>query len=117
MEHNTQPLMIGTLVQLKRECLDNQEGTIGVVYEVYERATRRDDGQDRYGISVIFPNGRHDGFSSSERNMLLTVIGITTARPVRLYQVKHVTQLMLDFERGLFTQAFAEGVLLKTGAL
>ena len=115
MEHNMQSLTVGTLVQLKRECLYNPEGTVGVIYEVYERTWARDDERERYGVSVIFPNGRHDGFSASERALLLTIVGITTARPVLQYQFKHVTQLVRDFELGLFAHAFQEGLLLKTG--
>lgn len=115
MEHNTSPLTLGTLVQLKCECLYNPAGTVGVVYEVYERRTAHKNDKDRYGISVIFPNGRHDGFSPYERQTFLTVVGLATDCAVRTYKFKHVSQLARDFELGLFAQAFREGLLLKTG--
>ena len=116
MEHNHLPLHVGTFVQLKRHCLFNPEGTVGVVYEVYERTWRAKEDHERFGISVIFPNGRHDGFSASERQLLLTVIGGCTDQAVRNYHFTHVTQLMRDYEQGLFTRAFQEGLLVKVGA-
>lgn len=116
MEHNHLPLHVGTFVQLKRHCLFNPEGTVGVVYEVYERTWRAKEDHERFGISVIFPNGRHDGFSASERQLLLTVIGESTNPAVRNYQFTHVTQLMRDYDKGLFTRAFQEGLLVKVGA-
>ena len=113
MEHNTHPPKVGILVQLKRPCLDNEEGAVGVVYEVYERHWRRDDDKDRFGISVIFPNGCHDGFSAAEQDFILAVIGETTDRAVLNYKLRHVVQLGVDFDHGLFVGAFGEGLLMK----
>ena len=116
MQNNSPHLNIGTLVQLKCECLDNPEGTVGIVYQVYERGAAPHDHADRYGIAVIFPNGQHDGFSPYERDTFLAVIGLATDSAVRNYQFKHITQLRLDYGNGLFTKAFGEGLLLKVGA-
>ena len=110
MEHNTQIPNVGTIVQLKCPCLHNPEGTVGIVYEVY----KRHDHDDRFGISVIFPNRGHDGFSTAEQTFILTVIGETTDRAVLDYRFKHVTQLRRDFDNGLFVGAFDEGLLIKT---
>ena len=116
MEHHHLPLHVGTFVQLKRHGLFNPEGTVGVVYEVYERIWRANDDRARFGLSVIFPNGRHDGFSASERHLLLTVIGDSTDPAVRNYPFKHVTQLRRDDDKGRVALAFQDGLLLKVGA-
>lgn len=100
---------VGTLVKLKVPCLGNAPGTVGVVYEVYARtwATRDDEGA--YGISVIFPNGRHDGFSDSEVRQFLTYVGESRDPGVRAYRFTNAVNLCRDFRAGRFTCAFGEG--------
>jgi len=64
MENNT--IVVGTVAELKRECLGNPPGTPGICYEVYTL-------DNRPGYSFIFENGNYDGFSPDEVEMLLDV--------------------------------------------
>lgn len=116
MNHPPTILQVGSLVKLTRPCLENPEGTVGVVYEVYERRCRSEHDTDRYGVSVLFPNGGHDGFSGVEQDLLLSHVGETSDPRVRTYQFRHVVRLRDDFENGFFTAAFGEGLRLRMKA-
>ena len=97
---------VGSLVTLKRDCLANRAGTVGVVYDIYERFWDRAGG---LGISVIFPNGHHHGFSADEQRWFLEYVGDSTDRQVANYRFTSVLVLMRHFAEGRFTDAFAEG--------
>jgi hypothetical protein len=58
---------IGNAYWLKVDCLGNKAGSIGYVYEEYQ------DFDDPFctGVSIIFENGEHDGFSKQEQDDLL----------------------------------------------
>jgi len=93
---------VGTLVRLKRECLGNPIGVKGVVYEDYGS-----------GVSVIFENGRYDGFSSisseafgnlSDIEFILFIDGFCPS--IASYEFKNVGTLERDFRQGLFSEAF-----------
>ena len=58
---------IGDAYWLKEDCLGNKAGSIGYVYEEYQ------DFDDPYStaVSIIFKNGKYDGFSKQEQDDLL----------------------------------------------
>ncbi|OUX84031.1 MAG: hypothetical protein CBB95_17760 [Alteromonas sp. TMED35] len=88
---------IGTVITVDTECVGNPVGAKGVVFEHYTIG-------DRPGLSVLFENGRYDGFSE----FCLEVIGvntITTTRYLQNYEFVSVLQLQEDFERGFFDAA------------
>lgn len=84
---------VGTLVSLKVSCLGNSVGSIGVVYENYNR-----------GASVIFKNGAYDGFSEEEQKMFLEEIGF--CEEVSYYNFVSVVRLSEDFRKGFFDPVF-----------
>jgi hypothetical protein len=95
-------LQVGSTVRLKKECLGNPIGAKGVVYDDY--------GQ---GVSVIFENGRYDGFSSepsvafgnlSEIEFIL--FEDSFCLEVSSFRFKSVLSLECDFRMGYFAPAF-----------
>jgi hypothetical protein len=86
-------LLVGCVVRLKKEVLDNPIGALGVVYEGYKLA-------DRTGVSIIFSNGAYDGFSPAEQDAFLEYMGHNER--LMGYDFKNVTQLMGDFSHGMF---------------
>lgn len=90
-------MLVGTIVKLKRECLDNPPNTRGVCYEVYDR------GKGEEGVSIIFENGKYDGFSPDEQREILIPIGIS--EDLMNYGFKNVGKLTEDFRKGLFNVA------------
>jgi hypothetical protein len=91
-------LIVGDIVELTVPCLGNDEGTEGVVYEVYYL------NPEERGVSVIFENGEHDGFSPIEQERLLVRTGHEPA--LAGYQFTNVMQLSKDFESGVFDAVF-----------
>jgi hypothetical protein len=88
----------GTIVKLKeRAMLGVPVGTRGVVYDTYDIGWGP-------GVSVIFPNGNHDGFSQEEQNVFLDPVGFDHL--TSQYNFINVMKLHTDFEKGLFNQAF-----------
>jgi len=59
-------IRVGTVAELKRECLGNPKGTPGICYEVYNL-------DNRPGYSFIFENGNYDGFSPDEVDTILDI--------------------------------------------
>jgi hypothetical protein len=93
---------VGAIVKLKRECLGNPAGTIGVVFYNYGD-----------GFQAIFENGNYDGFSlvsrmpvggkeeqPTEANYFLEEVGL--APFLDNYQFKNVIQVESDFRQGIF---------------
>ena len=62
--------LIGAKVKLKVQCLGNEIGTVGYVYEQYQDF----DYPQIFGVSVIFENGNYDGFSAKEQVLFLDVV-------------------------------------------
>lgn len=86
----TNSLPIGTIVELKIECLGNPIGTRGICYEVYRL--------DKPGSSFIFENGNYCGFSIDEQDQFFRVI-----KEGHLdYSFTNVIQLSKDFNIGVF---------------
>lgn len=69
-------------------------GERGVVYEAYELGKPP-------GWSVIFQNGRHDGFSPSNVDFFLDVIE-EVCEDLTSYKFENVLRLVDDFGRGAF---------------
>lgn len=89
-------LDIGDVVKLKFECLGNEPGTLGVVYDVYEFEGHRETWR---GVSVIFQNGEYDGFGEDEQEMFLEYI---YTHENFNYTFKNVMKLSQDFDKGVF---------------
>lgn len=91
-------MLVGTIVKLKRECLENPKDTKGVCYEVYNRGRREE------GASIIFENGKFDGFSPEEQKEILIPIGIS--EDLMNYKFENVRKVNEDFRKGVFNIAF-----------
>ncbi|MDO9000999.1 MAG: hypothetical protein Q7W45_14625 [Bacteroidota bacterium] len=89
-------MVVGTIVKLKRECLDNPPGTRGVCYEIYDR------GKGEEGVSIIFENGKCDGFSLKDREILFP-IGIS--EDLMNYKYENISKVNADFWNGIFNRA------------
>ena len=90
-------MIVGTIVKLKRECLDNPPNTRGVCYEIYKR------GKGEEGASFIFENGKYDGFSPEEQKEILVPIGIS--EDLMNYKFVNIGRLNEDFRKGSFNIA------------
>jgi hypothetical protein len=95
-------MKVATIVKLKRECLNNPAGTLGVVFNDYGD-----------GSQVIFPNGMYDGFNETEKCRWLGYQGEVTEKEFFLeevgfepslagYQFLNVMRVDQDFHRGIF---------------
>jgi len=92
-------MKVGSIVQLKVPCLGNPKGTCGVVYEAYNPGGYH---LDRPHVSIIFPNGRYDGFSVDDQDDFLTFVRDSDL----YYQFTNVIKLIEDFRNGKFAPYF-----------
>ena len=90
-------LQIGDIVEIKIDLLGNPEGSEGVVYEKYNLG-------EKGGVSVIFENGEHDGFSVAEQKDYLERIGHEES--LEDYVFVNVMKLTQDFDNGVFDVVF-----------
>ena len=97
-------MLVGTIVKLKRECLDNPQNTKGICYEVYDR------GHEEKGASFIFENGKYDGFSLEEQKEILIPVGIS--EDLINYKFENSESVNNDFRNGLFDKTL--GIINKT---
>lgn len=89
-------MRVGTVVKLKRSCLNNEAGAVGVCYEEYDIGHK--------GFSFIFENGNYDGFSyPDETDAFLEKVGFSD--DVAGYAFQNVMRLSDDFSRGYFDNA------------
>lgn len=91
-------MLVGTIVKLKKECLDNPKNAKGLCYEVYDR------GKGEEGASIIFENGKSDGFSPEEQKEILVPIGIS--EDLLNYKFENVGKVNEDFRKGVFNLVF-----------
>lgn len=91
-------MLVGTIVKLKRECLDNPKHTKGVCYEIYSR------GNGEKGVSIIFENGKTDGFSAEEQHEILIPIGLSEG--LMDYKFENIGRVNEDFRKGVFNSVF-----------
>lgn len=89
-------MRIGTIVQLKINCLGNEIGAQGVCYSI-------DYSLGRASYGVIFENGNFDGFSPEDVELFLKEIGFSSS--IQYYQFTNVIKLSQDFDRGVFKSA------------
>jgi len=80
---------VGTIVKLKKECLGNKPGTIGVCFNDYDT-----------GSQFIFENGEYDGFSDEEIKLFLDIIDFSYE--LETYDFISVMYLADDFKKGVF---------------
>jgi len=93
------PLRVGDVVRVSRGVLGNLEQSLAVVVEVYARG---EPGDER-GVTLLFPNGQADGFSSAD----LAVCGVSRVghRPtLAAYQWRSIVHLLEDYRRGRFAE-------------
>jgi hypothetical protein len=102
-------MKVGTIVKLKVECMGNEIGARGVVFNDYGD-----------GSQVIFESGDYDGFNETvlhdwsddvkltEKDFFLEVIGFSDE--VAGYNFKNVIQVSQDYSRGLFDPAFKKEI-------
>ena len=87
----------GSIVKLKSELLGNGAGEIGVAYDEYNLG-------DGPGVSVIFPNGEHDGFSPEEQGKFLERVDFDSK--ISIYNFHNVIELSKHFKAGFFSHIF-----------
>lgn len=90
---------IGDLARVGRECMGNEPGSLAVCYETYARS----DGTE--GVSLLFPNGCYDGFSSRDLS-LFRVERVGHVAALSGYVFRNVQQLDADFRAGRFDLAW-----------
>jgi len=88
----------GAVVKLGIGTLDNKAGTIGVCYDEYDLGYP--------GNSVIFENGNNASFPSEGKEVFLKEIGF--CKEVSGYIFYNVTQLIHDFDMGVFDPVFKD---------
>lgn len=93
-------MLVGTIIKLKRGCLDNPKDSRGICYEVYNR------GKGEKGVSVIFENGKYDGFSPEEQMELLIPIGIS--EDLLNYKFQNIEKLREEFKKGIFDSSLGK---------
>lgn len=86
---------VGDRVRVGRPCLDNPADAVAVCYEVYDR------GDGSIGLSLLFQNGSHDGFSPSDAD-LFKLVRIDHMPALASYQFTNVMRLDHDFRAGVF---------------
>lgn len=91
------PLVVGDVVKLNNDCLGNEAGSLGIVYETYSV-------QDEHGVSVAFENGVLDGFSQKEQQYFFT--RIDHCEELSNYKFKSVAQVRRDLNDGVFDVVF-----------
>jgi len=84
---------VGDQVKLLRPMLENEVGTIGYVYEEYPDF----DEVGEFGVSVIFENGRYDGFSVWEQRHFLEYV--KSVPQYQNYLFRNVNELHNDFKK------------------
>ena len=89
-------MLVGTIVKLKKECLNNPQNAKGVCIEVYKRDSEGE------GVSLLFENGKSDGFSPEEQKEIIIPIGIS--EDLMNYKFENVERLNEDFGKGLFNK-------------
>ena len=57
-------MSVGTVFRVKKEVLKNKPGVLGICYEDYKE-----------GLSIIFENGKSDGFSPEDQDFILEKVG------------------------------------------
>lgn len=90
---------VGTIWRLKKECLGNLPGMTGVAYETY-------GDPDNPSMSLIFPNGRYDGFSPEDMEIFLEPEQVGFCEEVADYAFTTVTRVCKDFEAKRFSTAW-----------
>lgn len=89
-------IKIGTVVVLKKSLLsfNLKSGSIGIVYELYPDFYNA----DMNGASIIFENGRYDGWSYEEQQIFLTpLVNIIKYSD---YEFKNVAKVSNDYLNG-----------------
>ena len=99
-------MRVGAIVKLKRSCLGNPEGSLGVVYYNY-----------RSGFQAIFGNGLYDGFNIAKKDPIFG--GLTEADfcleeigfepTLSNYQFKNISQVERDYQDGVFDKVLKGG--------
>jgi hypothetical protein len=82
-------LVVGDVVSLRKPCLNNEAGTLGIVYYDYT-----------LGVQVIFQNGEYDGFSTDEQQHYLNYVDHNVF--YEKYVFTNVIKLSRDFDSGYF---------------
>lgn len=83
--------LVGAKVKLKILCLGNDIGIIGYVYEMYQDF----DYPQLFGASIIFENGKYDGFSAKEQLLFLDIVDYIFR--YSFYEFSNVMNLQQDY--------------------
>ncbi len=96
-------LAVGSLVtSTTKSCLVHGEHEVGMVYEVYDMCGQK-------GVSILFENGRYDGWSESDFGTFgLRGLGQASNPTYSSYRFENVTVLGNQYRAGAFAEAFAE---------
>ena len=89
---------VGNIVRVGKACLGNSAGSYAVCYETYEIVGEP-------GCSLVFQNGRYDGFSKSDL-ILFDVRLRGHCEGLESYQFVNVVKLESDFREGKFEPGF-----------
>ena len=92
-------LIVGDVVTLARDCMGNAPGVRAVVVELYDRSRYAVD--EGLGVTLLFPDGRFDGFSPADRS-IWGVRYVGHCPEVADYRFLSAVRLTWDFMRGRF---------------
>jgi len=96
-------LNVGNVVTVKSEILGCKIGTKGVVYNLYPDF----DEPMRFGASIIFENGKYDGFSVNDQELFLNEESVKCIPfYIRGYKFINVMKLSQDFEKDYWGEIF-----------
>lgn len=94
---------VGDVVRVHEACLNNPPGSIAIVVEVYDRQQLRIG--DGLGITLLFSNGAHDGFSAEDQ-LTFGVEMIGHRVTLRPYRFESCGRLFNDWKAGLFDEVW-----------
>jgi len=96
-------LKVGSVVTLALPMLECNPGTRGVVYDIYKDF----DDPDKRGASIIFENGKYDGFSHDDQKYFLNEEDVQYI-PFYIidYHFTNVMKLSQDYEKGYWDEIF-----------
>ena len=96
-------LKVGDVVTLAMPMLECNPGTRGVIYDVYKDF----DDPNKRGVSIIFENGKYDGFSHEDQQVFLNEEHVQYVPfYINDYKFTNVMRLSKDYKNGLWDEVF-----------
>ena len=96
-------LNVGDVVTNTLNVLGCRPGRRGVVYDIYDDF----DIPEKNGVSIIFENGKYDGFSYEEQHLMLKQEpAARIPYKIKDYKFENVMKLSQDYKNGFWDEIF-----------